>query len=148
MASQIVTASTSAAASKIASTSATSPVLIWTALNATASAPSATASATSATGTVRTSRRLCTSSGNSSEVNSMSGTTTRAPAGSAVITEPTSSDTVAPTATRVASTPTRRAKAARDASMLSPHGSQLVRPPCQSDSTACRASHAGRGGSP
>ena len=31
----------------------------------------------------------------------MSGTTTRAPAGSAVITEPTSSDTVAPTATRV-----------------------------------------------
>ncbi len=141
-------ASTAAAASTIASRSATSPVLICTALNATASAPAATASASSATGTVRTSSRLWTSSGNSIEVNSTSGTTTRAPSGSAVTTEPTSSDTVEPTATRVASTPTSRANAARDASVLSPQRSQLVRPPCQSASAAWSASHAGRGGSP
>ncbi len=137
-----------AAAAAIASRSATSPLLICAALKAATSAPSPIASANREGGTVRTSKRSWTSSGNSTEVNSMSGTTTRAPAGSAVSTEPTSSETVEPTATCAASTPVSRANAARAPSVLQPHSSQLVRPPCQSASADCSASHAGRGGSP
>ena len=122
-------------------------MLICTALNATPSAPSATASASRSTGTVRTSKSL-TSRGNNVDVNSTSGTTTRARSGSPVAAVATSCDTVAPTATRSTGTPTRRANTSRAASVTSPHASQLVRPPRQSASASCIASNAGRGGSP
>ena len=77
-------------------------------------------------------------------------TTNGAPtaAGSAVTADPISSETVEPTATRSAPTPTNRANTARAPSVLWPHCSQLVRPLCQSASADCSASQAGFGGSP
>jgi len=46
------------------------------------------------------------------------------------------------------SAPTRSANSARDSSTLDAQPSQLVRPLRQSDSAACSASQAGRGGNP
>lgn len=109
------------------------------------------ASARRAAGTVSTVTARCscwTRNGNSVEVNSSSGTMTRAPSGTEAATSPTKPETVAPIATRVAGTPTIWAKAARAASLDSPQCSQLVRPPRQSASAACIASKPSRGGSP
>ena len=78
----------------------------------------------------------------------MSGTTTRAPAGSAAATRPSRPETVAPIATSPAGTPVSRAKRSRAWSTLRSHGSQLVRPVRQSSSMTCIASIAGRGGRP
>ena len=80
---------------------ATSPVADWTALNATTSVRPSIASARRGAGrTGRRSRaRPCTSHGNTIDVNSMSGTRTRAPSGSAVAEVRTSCDTVLPSAT-------------------------------------------------
>ena len=136
------------AAARIASRSATSPVDICTALNATAPTVSSIASATRAGGTVVTSSPGWTMNGNSEEVNSTSGTITRVPAGSEAATSPTSPDTVAPIATRSAEVPTSRANAARARSVSSLQPSQLVRPPRHSSSTRCSASQLGRGGRP
>ena len=127
------------AAAAIASRSATSPVLICTALKATTSVAAPTASARSAGGTVRTVARpssCATRKGKSVDVNSTSGATTRAPAGSDAATRPTSPETVAPTATSPALTPTIAAHASRERSVDSPQCSQLVRPPRQSASAA------------
>ena len=87
-------------------------------------------------------------SGNSVEVNSTSGTTTRVPFGSDAATSPTSPDTFAPTATRAGSLPTSVAKAARARPVCSFQPSQLVLPVRHSSSAPCSASHAGRGGRP
>ena len=81
-------------------------------------------------------------------MNSTSGTTTRAPSGSAAATRPTSAETWLPTATSAgpdADQPGERAPGplGRRAPLL-----PAVRPPRQSASAACSASQAGRGGSP
>ena len=86
--------------------------------------------------------------GKSVEVNSISGTITRVPAGSDAATSPTRPETVAPIATRSAELPTSRANAARARSVSSLQPSQLVRPCRHSSSADCSASHAGRGGRP
>ena len=87
--------------------------------------------------------------GQSSDVNSMSAATTRPrPGSTAAATSATSSETVAPVATRSGGTPTSPAQSSRARPVDSPQGSQLVRPPCQSSSAARSASQAGRGGSP
>ena len=117
-------------------------MLICTALNATTSAAASIASARRAAGTVATVTSRCscwTRNGNSVEVNSSSGTITRAPSGSEAATSPTKPDTVAPIATRAAGTPTISANAARAPSLASPQCSQPVRPPRQSASAACIA---------
>jgi hypothetical protein len=101
------------------------------------------------TGTTSTSMpRCCARNGHSSEVNSGSVETTRAPSGSEAATSPIMLDVLAPIAIHSVGTPTSLANEARAASVKSPHCSQLVRPPRQSSSTACSASHAGAGGSP
>ena len=137
-------------AATIAARSATSPVAICTALNATTSVEASIAPASSAAGTVRTVTPRCawTRNGKSVEVNSTSGARTRVPSGSDEATRPTSPETVAPTATVDGGTPTSRANDPRAASVASPHCSQLVRPVRQSSSAAWSASQAGRGGSP
>jgi hypothetical protein len=129
---------------------AISPVADWTRLKATSVVPAPIASVSFSNGTVSTEmpRSACTSHGKRFEVNSISGTTTRAPAGSIAATGASRPDTVAPTAMSPGVTPVIRAKAARARPVDSSHGSQLVRPCCQSASAACSASHAGRGGSP
>ena len=78
----------------------------------------------------------------------MSGASTRAPSGIEAATRPTSSETVAPVATVSGATPTSAANAARAPSVESPQCSQLVRPPRQSSSAPCSASHAQSGGRP
>ena len=140
----------SRAAASTASRSASSPVADWTALNATAVVRPSIASASRSSGTVSTStpRCACARNGKSSEVKSISGATTRAPSGIAAATWPTSPETVAPVATRSGGTPTSRAHASRARAVLSPHGSQVVRPSRQSASAACSSSQAGCGGSP
>jgi hypothetical protein len=150
VASTTVSAPWAPAAAAIASRSATSPLDICTALNATTSVDASIAPASSAAATSRTStpRRSWTMNGNSSEAKSTSGASTRAPSGIDAATSPMSSDTVAPIATVSGATPTSRANAARAPSALSPQCSQLVRPPRQSSSAACIASHAASGGSP
>ena len=94
--------SCASAAARIASRSATSPVDICTALNATTPVPASIASASRAGGTVCTSSPGWTMNGKSVEVNSISGTITRVPAGSDAATSPTRPETVEPIATRSA----------------------------------------------
>ena len=86
--------------------------------------------------------------GKSTEVNSMSGTTIRVPAGSDAATRPTSPEADAPTVTCAGSAPTRRANGARARSASAFQPSQLVRPWRQSPSACCSASNAVRGGRP
>ena len=134
----------------IAARSATSPVADWTALNATTSMVSSIASAYLATGAVTTCtpRSACTAHGKTFEVNSTSGTSTRAPSGIAAATSEIAAETVLPVKTSSAATPTSRPNAARARPVDSSHGSQLVSPTCQSASACCIASQAGLGGSP
>ena len=101
-------------------------------------------------GTNRTSipRAPWTSHGNTIDVNSMSGTRTRAFTGSAVERWVTSCETVLPSATSSGAACTSRANSAREASAASAHGSQLVAPTCQSASACCSASKARLGGRP
>ncbi|GAB3971774.1 hypothetical protein GCM10027615_31260 [Plantactinospora veratri] len=109
-----------------------------------------TASASRSAGTVRTRtpRSACTSQGKRLEVNSTSGTSTVAPAGSAAPTGASSWETVAPTVTSATGTPTSRAKAARDRAVEESQPSQEVCPVRQSARAAWSASQAGSGGSP
>lgn len=138
------------AAATISSYAATAPSADCTRLNATRSVSASIASTSLAGGTVRTRtpRSACTSQGKRLEVNSTSGTTTVAPAGSAAATGASSWETVLPTATSATDTPTRPAKAARDRSVARPQPSHDVRPARQSAIASCTASHAGSGGSP
>jgi hypothetical protein len=150
----VASATTSApcwrAAAVISAAGASWPDADWTRLNATSVVrPSmAPASRSSGTGTTSTPWAARTSQGNRLELNSPSGTTTRAPAVRTVATEPSSSETVAPMATSAAGTLTSRAKRSRDWSTLRSHGSQLVRPVRHSSSMAWTAANAGRGGRP
>ncbi len=125
-------------------------MLICTALKATTSVLASIASASRDGSTVVTvtPRASCTRNGNSVEVNSTSGTSTRVPAGRLAAARPMKADTVAPIATRSGATPTIVAKAARDPSVLSPQCSQLVRPVRHSASACCSASKPSRGGRP
>ena len=86
--------------------------------------------------------------GNRTDAKSISGASTLVPAGSDAATRPMSSETVAAVATVSTSTPAIEANAVRAPAVLSPQCSQLVRPPRQSSSAACSASHAQSGGSP
>ena len=125
-------------------------MLICTALNATTSVRASIASASRSGGTVVTvtPRPSWTRKGNSVEVNSTSGTITRARSGSDAAMRPTNADTVAPIETCRGETPIIAAHAARAPSLLSPQCSQLVRPPRQSASACCIASKPSRGGRP
>ena len=114
VASITTSASFAAAASTIASRSATSPVDDWTALTATTSVRWSIASATPATGAHSTSiPRCCARNGHRSDVNSGWAETTRAPSGSEAATSPTMLDVFAPIAIHSTGTPTSRAKEAR-----------------------------------
>jgi hypothetical protein len=148
VASTTVSTSCTAAARAIASRPATSPEVIWTALKAATSVCSSMASDRSAGGTMRTSSSGRTMNGNSVEVNSTSGITTRAPRGSEPATSATRPETVAPIATRPGSVPIMAANAARERSTPSSQTCHGVRPLRQSASAACIASQPGCGGSP
>ena len=89
----------------------------------------APASRSSGTVAISMLRSAWASQGNRFEVNSSSGTTTRAPAGSAAATRPSRPETVAPMATSSAAAPISPAKRSLAWSTLWSHGSQLVRPP-------------------
>ena len=144
-----VMTSWASAAARIASRSATSPVDICTALKATTSVRSSIASASRAGGTVVTSSPGWTRNGKRVDVNSISGITTRLPAGSEAATRPTRPETVAPIATRPGSVFDELARtAARAPSVASLQPSQLVRPPRHSSSACCSASQPACGGRP
>ena len=85
----------------MAAESATSPVADCTADQATTSTSGVMASTNRSTGAVRTTtpRSACTAQGHTFEVNSMSGTSTRVPSGTAAATGASSWDTDAPVAT-------------------------------------------------
>ena len=70
------------------------------------------------------------------------------PSGTAAATGASNWETAAPVATVAGSTATRAANTFLATDTESAHGSQLVRPPRQSSSDCCNASHAGRGGGP
>ena len=150
MASITVSAPWWRAAASIASRSATSPVEDWTALTATTSVRASIASASRASGTTSTvtPRSAWARNGNSSETNSGSGASTRAPSGSAAATWAISPETVAPTATRSTSACTSRANSARARPVTAVQCSQLTRPARQSSCAVCSASQTGSGGSP
>src|SRR6478609_9803318 len=140
----------SRAARLIAARSATSPVADCTAEKATTSMSRPMASASRSTGAVSTvtPRSACTAQGKTFEVNSTSGTSTRAPSGTAAATGASNWETAAPVATDPGSTATSAANSFLATDTASAHGSQLVRPLRQSCSDRCNASHAGRGGGP
>ncbi|GAA2193228.1 hypothetical protein GCM10009848_52570 [Micromonospora lupini] len=81
-------------------------------------------------------------------MNSISGTTTVAPAGSPAATGASICETVAPTATSEAGTPIRPAKAVRERFTESPQPSHDVLPTRQSARASCNAVQAGSGGNP
>ena len=111
--------------------------------------PASIASASRQGGTQSVSMpRSCARNGHSAEVNSASVESTREPSGRAAATSPTIVDAFAPIATHPTGTEHIRANERRATSVESPQCSQLVRPARQSPSAACRASQAGRGGSP
>jgi hypothetical protein len=130
----------------MSASAATHPVADCTRLNATAAVSWVIASASRSAGTVSTS--AATAQGNRLLVNSISGTTTLAPGGSAVATTDMICDTVELTLTSAAGAPTRRANAARARPTEASHGFQSVRPWRQSVSTAWSSSKARRGGRP
>ena len=117
VASHTVRAPTRAAAAPMASRSATSPEPDCTSEKATRSVSAAISSARVRSGTARTSMpRPAWTKGSTSEENSSSGTSTRAPLGSAAASSETCAEVWEPIATRSGATPTRRAKCERDAS--------------------------------
>ncbi|MGW6282684.1 hypothetical protein [Kribbella sp. NPDC055071] len=81
-------------------------------------------------------------------MNSTSSVSTVDPSGNAAAIGATAADTVLPTNTSAADAPTSRANDSRARVVDSSHGSQLVAPTRQSESAACNASQAGRGGRP
>ena len=108
----------------------------------------ASASRSSGTTSTVTPRPACARNGNSSDTNSGSGASTRAPSGIAAATCAIRPETVAPTATRSASAPTSVANSARARPVTAVQCSQLTRPARQSACAVCTASHTGSGGSP
>ena len=86
--------------------------------------------------------------GNRTDVKSTSGARTREPSGTDAATIPMSVDTLAAMATDPTPTPDETRERSARVLARNPQCSQLVRPPRQSSSAACSASHAAVGGSP
>jgi hypothetical protein len=152
VASTSVRALTALAASTIASRSAVRPDWDWTRLKATSVVPGSMRSARRSNGTSWTwtpRSRAATRIGNSSEVNSSSGTTTRSAGVSEAAMVPTPTDADGTSATLCAGTPI---SAPNDARHASPHTSQArtqsAVPACHASTARCIASTVGRGGSP
>lgn len=122
----------------------------WTRLNATAVVRSSIAVASLAAGTVTTStpRASWTSQGKRFEVNSMSGTSTRAPGGSAAANGASRPEAVWPAITASTGAPTRRAKQARARSPAACHASMSERPSRHASWAAVMAAYAVSGGMP
>jgi hypothetical protein len=136
-----------AAASQIASRSATRPSIDCTALTATNAVEPSIASATALSGTV-SSRAPATRNGHSTDVKSRSALTTRAPGPNDRATRPVKAETWPATATSPGAAPCSAAHASRDAPTARSQTSQCVRPWRHSSSAPTSASTAGRGGSP